>query len=330
MKTQYKLQLRESENRLVVYSLTWGAKLVPGIDLHRGPHTPEFVELLGLFDLITEHDDYARVNCANSFAELRGLIRRKEDRTYARFNIGGRLTVDQHTTRGGIMTITGIVEWSPETIASKALANAVAELEPLPCMKSSCDGAHCGLGDWYPKIEAGIAAALAEGKPFTTGWYCSKKEIASACLSGDGTTLSIEVSVSNDFDADGMGRTTIPWTTDLEVVRKAVHVAWGRAETDQKANDVVTMVIIGHTGKKKGTRKDWIETYLIDNGSGLELPPGDNYHCWGWDSTDPDTGVYEGELTEEDRTELESKILSNDLPYTTKNRKWTATWGDEN
>ena len=42
------------------------------------------------------------------------------------------------------------------------------------------DGAHCGLSDWYEEGEAELTAVITERVPFDTGWYSSKKEIASA------------------------------------------------------------------------------------------------------------------------------------------------------
>ena len=42
------------------------------------------------------------------------------------------------------------------------------------------DGAHCGLADWYPEQEAALKAALKAHAAFDTGWYSSKKQIASA------------------------------------------------------------------------------------------------------------------------------------------------------
>ena len=46
------------------------------------------------------------------------------------------------------------------------------------------DGAHCGLTDWYPDGHAELEQALKEKIPFDTGWYSSKKEIASARIYG--------------------------------------------------------------------------------------------------------------------------------------------------
>ena len=68
------------------------------------------------------------------------------------------------------------------------------------------DGAHGGLSDWYEEHEAALKAALDAHAPFDTGWYSSKKEIASARIrSDDGVRIKVDASVSDDFDTDGRG-----------------------------------------------------------------------------------------------------------------------------
>ncbi len=89
-------------------------------------------------------------------------------------------------------------------------------------MATSLDGSHWGLHDWYPEIEAGIKKALKRKTPWTTGWYSSKKEIASARLEFDGHTITAEVSVSDDFDTPGRGLSATSDLT-LEAVRKAIE-----------------------------------------------------------------------------------------------------------
>ena len=56
----------------------------------------------------------------------------------------------------------------------------------FPKLEIVGDGSHHGLTNWYPKVEAAIVEALAAGQPFTTGWYGSKKEIASARITYTG------------------------------------------------------------------------------------------------------------------------------------------------
>ena len=155
----------------------------------------------------------------------------------------------------------------------------VKKIPVLPCMSTSMDGAHCGLTDWYPTIEKGIQQALLRRKtPWTTGWYASKKEIASARITFDGTTLKCEASVLDDLDTEGHGEATIKKTTDLEKVRKAIDEAWDEATEEQKDNRVYTGFSIHN---KKGT---WVETLILPSVYDIvtDQPPGDSYHHWGW------------------------------------------------
>ena len=165
------------------------------------------------------------------------------------------------------------------------------------------DGAHCGLADWYPKIEKGIVAALAEGEPFTTGWYGSKKAVASACISGDGENINVEARVSNDFDDTGTGQVTIPHTEELEAVRTAMYEAWDQAEQNQKDNASVKMFVVGNL--KDGKRADWIETFLVDtcDYGQRDCPPGDYDHKWGWQEES-------GDIPETVKRDMEARIWS--------------------
>jgi hypothetical protein len=146
------------------------------------------------------------------------------------------------------------------------------------------DGAHCGLADWYPEQEAALKAALKAHAAFDTGWYSSKKEIASArVFSRVGEkSVKVEVSVSDDFDTVGLGYcSTTEW--NLEAVASAIDKAWTDAKADQEANaPYVGFSIIQN-------EKDWVETYLLSNGE-FDAPPGDSYYNWGWQH-DADDGV---------------------------------------
>lgn len=166
-------------------------------------------------------------------------------------------------------------------------------------MASHYDGAHCGLGDWYPEIERGIVDALEKPDEWTTGWYSSKKEIASACITWTDDGIRVEVSVSDDFDTPGSGEKTIAHTSDLERIRKAIYGAWDAAEEDQKANrpyvgySVFTEVeSYGRYSGGKGQgapvkRQGWVETYIRPRVDAVDYgyygcPPGDHYHQWGF------------------------------------------------
>ena len=149
------------------------------------------------------------------------------------------------------------------------------------------DGAHCGLSDWYEDGEAQLTAVLAEHIPFDTGWYSSKKEIASARIwSEDGIKIKVEVSVSDDFDTEGLGyASTTEWTIDA--VQTGITSAWDKAEIARDDNQEYEGFRVGREGR-------WDETYLVNIGWGENLsPPGDNYHWWGWqhDGADDTVGV---------------------------------------
>lgn len=196
--------------------------------------------------------------------------------------------------------------------------------EPLKEFQSG-DGAHCGLGDLYPDKEAALVKALASGKPFDTGWYSSKKEIASARIfSGDGKTITVEVSVSDDFDTNGMGRKESPGS-GIEEVRETIYKAWDEANDDQKYNRQYRGYSIMHWSTKikdyvwvrgkmvekvvKTMKKKYprcMETYIVNASDfGADRPPGDNYMFWGWQS-DP--------MIEEADGWLKSKPSQGDNP----------------
>lgn len=160
------------------------------------------------------------------------------------------------------------------------------------------DGAHCGLSDWYPDKEKALLRALKSGKPFDTGWYSSKKEIASARVftqeDGPCPGIYVEVSVSDDFDTVGKAGAMATDRT-LEAVRKAIYAAWDDALLDKEKNEpyVGFSILARRTryscyigGKPQGKPKrrlSWVETYIHDkSGDGIGSPPGDNYHKWGW------------------------------------------------
>jgi len=141
------------------------------------------------------------------------------------------------------------------------------------------DGAHCGLTDWYEPLEAAIAAALARGDGYawTTGWYGSKKQIASACITHRGGEINVEVSVSDDFDTQGRGERTIKSTKNLDRIREALDAAWSDASRDRRDNEA-------YAGFSVGRGDQWEFTLILPKGWGHEsdVPPGDCYHVWGW------------------------------------------------
>jgi hypothetical protein len=152
------------------------------------------------------------------------------------------------------------------------------------------DGAHCGLSDWYKEGEAELTAVIAERVPFDTGWYSSKKEIASARIwSEDGIEIKVEASVSDDFDTEGLGYTsTTDWTVDA--VQQCISIAWDKAEQARnEAQRYEGFSVLQH--REDGTA--WVETYLVNIGWGDYPPLGENYYWWGWqyDGADDTVGV---------------------------------------
>lgn len=167
------------------------------------------------------------------------------------------------------------------------MPNRTKPMVVLACMKTHMDGAHCGLGDWYPEIEKGIKKALSRGPKYrwTTGWYSSKKEIASAQIQCSDGKISVEVSVSDDFDTPGVSRQEREFTKNLEEIRDAIYSCWDDAIDNQRDNLIVQGFSI-YTKKRKGKKEFilWVETYLTPIGDGhtLDGPPGDNYESWGF------------------------------------------------
>lgn len=160
------------------------------------------------------------------------------------------------------------------------------------------DGAHCGLTDWYPEKEVALASALASGKPFDTGWYASKKEIATARIfSVDGKIVHVEVSVSDDFDTPGSGEANAAEPT-LESIKAAIMEAWEQAESYQKDNrEYIGYALFKWTteipfyarrdanDKRKRylrKRKVCMDYLILPLGDLDSPPPGDYYHFWGW------------------------------------------------
>lgn len=185
------------------------------------------------------------------------------------------------------------------------------------------DGAHCGLTDWYTENEAALKAALDAHAPFDTGWYGSKKEIASARIrSTDGQTIKVEASVSDDFDTEGSGsNTTTEWT--LEAVAKAVDAAWDEAVEHRKDNEpYVGFSIHDSTGA-------WIETYLLSVGE-YDIPPGDNYHWWGWQHDEQDeVGIPDPRIPADAVAAFETYATTGDWSAPLTVNGWTIrVWND--
>lgn len=196
--------------------------------------------------------------------------------------------IDGHRSFDDLVACEEVTEKKPGRRKAPRQATATFALEPCrvneidppeQLEQTWHDGAHCGLTDWYEPLEAAIKAALALGKGYawTTGWYGSKKEIASACITQHGGQITVKASVSDDLDAEGMGEKTIRFTTNLEKIRDAITAAWEEAEENQKDNRAYIGFSVGRDGK-------WEHTLILPMGFGhdMDAPPGDYYHRWGW------------------------------------------------
>lgn len=200
---------------------------------------------------------------------------------------------------------------------------AIEPAEQLPVTWG--DGSKWGVSDWYETLEAAITAALARGKGYawTTGWYSSKKEIASACVTQRGGEITVEVSVSDDFDTEGRGERTIRLTKNLDRIREALDSAYADANRDRRGNEVYAGFSVG-----RGDR--WEYTLILPEGDGylMDSPPGDHYHRWGWQE------VEEGEdrpaaISADDAESLLAaahRFIDGEVSY---RNGWQVTCGNE-
>ena len=126
----------------------------------------------------------------------------------------------------------------------------------------------------------------------------------------DGKVIRVEVSVSDDFDTPGRASITASEAT-LEAIAGAVDQAWEDAEADRDANQTFEgFSILRHP------EDAWVETYLVNTGWSEDLsPPGDNYHCWGWqhDVADDSVGVPHPDIPVETVTAFEK--FANDWAF---------------
>jgi hypothetical protein len=145
------------------------------------------------------------------------------------------------------------------------------------------DGAKWGVSDWYEEKREALIEAIKSDEDWTTGWYGSKKEIASARITRIDGKYDIEVSVSDDFDTMGLGRKVINVANfkDVEdvlaVLEANLDEAHQEALDNQKENrEYEGFAILNKAGQ-------WVETFIADISEWcMGSPPGDNYHQWGF------------------------------------------------
>jgi hypothetical protein len=169
---------------------------------------------------------------------------------------------------------------APRQATVKFAVDLTSPTTPAEQLPQTCgDGAKWGVSDWYEPLEAAIKDAIARGKSYawTTGWYSSKKQIMSACVSQRGGEITVEVSASDDFDTEGRGERTIKFTKRLDRIRKALDAAADAAESDRKGNQAYAGFSVG-----RGDRWEYTIVLPVGFGHEMDTPPGDNYHRWGW------------------------------------------------
>lgn len=163
---------------------------------------------------------------------------------------------------------------------------------------NGCYGAHCGLFDLYPEYMAALTLAIENNEDFSTGWYGSKKEIASARITrnrdGGNYLYLVDVSVSDDMDTEGLGRAEFTFAEDdedpekiLPAIETAIATAWENAYRDIAENALYIGFSIGRANRE-GKLLNWEHTFIAPAQDGYfpEYPPGDCYEKWGWDSED--------------------------------------------
>lgn len=192
-----------------------------------------------------------------------------------------------------------------------------------------------GPTDFYDDTREAIAAAFKSGLDFETPWMSCKKEILSSRLTRTGNSVTIEVSVSDDFDTDGSGSATFKVTrsmtskTFFDKLERAGEEAHQAAADSQKDNRCYCGYSVGKV-RPDGSNA-WEFTFLT-NVSGLDYPSGDNYHRWGWqevadDADDHDIDAHPEEIPAKTAEKLAEGML--DLQPLVRVGKWQATmWKD--
>jgi len=162
------------------------------------------------------------------------------------------------------------------------------------------DGAHCGLSDLYPDRLEALTRALNSCQDFTTGWYSSKKELASACIAQSDGIVYVTVSVSDDFDTPGLGEAEKMRPVAWEDIESMIDKAWQLAEENRKENQDYR----GFSIRRNGA---WVWTYLqaISDWE-LDCPPGDCGESWGFNYCGIDEKA--DTLTDSQREKIEEWI----------------------
>jgi hypothetical protein len=156
---------------------------------------------------------------------------------------------------------------------------------------SGCNQTKWGPTDFYDQDRATVLAALRSGLDFETPWLSCKKEILSSQISRSKGKVTVQVSVSDDFDTPGMGDASARIMTHSKVsddsilmtLEKLGAKAHDLAADDQKSN----ADYVGYSVGPDTEPRSWVLTYLV-NAGGMDTPSGDNYHWWGWQEVETD------------------------------------------
>lgn len=207
---------------------------------------------------------------------------------------------------------------SKRKLSLKAQGKALVISTPAPIVPKKIrrlpvfergDGAHWGVAEWYDDKKYALKRAILGKSDWTTGWYASKKEIVTAKITRERGVYTVEVGVSDDFDTEGVGFRqfkTKKATVDaiLKRITKELYEAWNEAKVNQKNNRQYR----GFSVLKDGR---WIETYIQNVSEwGLDSPPGDNYHKWGFQG--------ESRIPKEIKEKLEDWVLDLVLDLTSE------------
>lgn len=181
----------------------------------------------------------------------------------------------------------------------------------------SGDGTKWGPSDFYDDVRKLIADAFASGLDWETRWLSCKHESLSSRFIRTGSTLTVEVSVSDVMDTNGRGESTFTiedgdtekvFFTNLDTAADEAH---NKAITNQKENSPYIGFSIGLIPDNADSPVLWEWTYLFNRG-GHAVPPGDNYYRWGWqevpEGTDALYYAHPEDMPEEVADKLEGLI----------------------
>lgn len=156
---------------------------------------------------------------------------------------------------------------------------------------AGCDQTKWGPTDFYDEVKAAILAALRSGLDFETPWLSCKKEILSSQISRSKGKVTVQVSVSDDFDTSGMGDASARIQTHArvsdETILRSLENLGAKAHTLADSDRSDNADYVGYSVGPDEKPYPWVMTYLVNCG-GHDTPSGDNYHWWGWQEVETD------------------------------------------